>query len=119
MTWGYVDSKLKTLLASVGLDYLIEWEGGWDVEKDWNSILAGGDKQKIAMVRLFYHKPLFAILDECSSAVSVRDEEIMYSKCKELGITLITISHRKSLVQFHQWVLRYDGWKNVSVEKIN
>jgi len=87
------DRKLKEMLAYVGMDHIVEREGGWDAVKDWKNVLAGGDKQKIAMVRLFYHKPKFAILDECTSAVSVKDEEILYTKSKELGISLITISH--------------------------
>lgn len=71
------------------------------------------------MVRLFYHKPKFAILDECTSAVSVKDEEILYGKSKELGISLITISHRPTLWKFHEYLLRYDGRRNWTFEKID
>ena len=54
------------------------------------------------MARLFYHKPQFAILDECTSAVSVDVESGMYQYCSQVGITLFTVSHRKSLWKHHE-----------------
>jgi len=61
------------------------------------------------MARLYYHKPRFAILDECTSMVSVDIEAKMYTHCKELGITLFTVSHRQSLMKYHEINLKYDG----------
>ena len=38
------------------------------------------------MARLFYHEPQFAILDECTSAVSVDVEGFIYSHCREVSL---------------------------------
>jgi ATP-binding cassette subfamily D (ALD) protein 3 len=106
---GYEDSKISDLLKKVHLSYLIEREGGFDSVQDWADVLSGGEKQRVAMARLFYHKPQFAILDECTSAVSIDVEGIMYDYAKELGITLFTVSHRQSLFKYHEYLLRFDG----------
>ncbi|CAD8074471.1 unnamed protein product [Paramecium sonneborni] len=103
------DQDLNKLLEDVQLDYLILRERGLDANNDWNDILSGGEKQRIAMARLFYHKPQYAILDECTSSVSMDIEAIMYNKAKALNITLFTVSHRQSLFKFHEYILKFDG----------
>ncbi|XP_048584347.1 ATP-binding cassette sub-family D member 3 [Nematostella vectensis] len=106
---GISDKALEEFLTQVQLSYILDREGGWDTIQDWMDVLSGGEKQRIAMARLFYHQPQFAILDECTSAVSVDVEGFMYTRCREVGITLFTVSHRKSLWKYHEYVLYMDG----------
>ncbi|ORY05614.1 hypothetical protein K493DRAFT_252485 [Basidiobolus meristosporus CBS 931.73] len=103
------DNDLQKILELVQLGNIVEREGGWEKEREWRDALSGGDKQRIAMARLFYHSPRYAILDECTSAVSMDIEKIMYTHATELGISLLTVSHRPSLWKYHNYILQYDG----------
>jgi len=116
---GIRDDELLTYLDIVKLTYIQERDGQWDAVADWMDVLSGGEKQRIAMARLFYHKPQFAILDECTSAVSVDVEGLMYQYCRQVGITLFTVSHRRSLWKHHEFYLHMDGRGNYEFKPID
>eukprot|EP01095_Lingulamoeba_sp_RSL-Kostka_P002036 TRINITY_DN128_c0_g1_i1.p1 TRINITY_DN128_c0_g1~~TRINITY_DN128_c0_g1_i1.p1 ORF type:complete len:757 (-),score=284.55 TRINITY_DN128_c0_g1_i1:234-2504(-) len=103
------DEDLARLLALVDPknDILSTWE--FDEEKDWFRAFSGGQKQRVAMSRVFYHCPLYAILDECTSAVSSDVENKIYETGRRLGITLFTVSHRESLKIHHDYILYIEG----------
>jgi len=103
---GGKDEYLIKLLESVDVSHILKREvEKFDAVKNWKFVLSGGEKQRVSMARLYFHKPKYAILDECTSAVSVDVEDKMYSNAKSYGITLITCSHRKSLWKFHDYIL--------------
>lgn len=107
---GVTDSDLLSILKILSLEHLIDlYPEGWDAEAEWRDVLSGGLQQRVAMARLFYHRPKYAILDECTSSVTLDTEKIMYDNAKALGITLMTVSHRRSLWKYHTHILQFDG----------
>lgn len=98
-------------MEHVRLGFLTKREGSLDAINDWTDVLSGGEKQRIAMARLIYHRPKYAILDECTSAVSIDVEGHLYTYMKSIGITLITVSHRDTLWQYHDYMLKFKGDK--------
>lgn len=70
------------------------------------------------MARLLYHKPKYAILDECTSAVSIDVEGHLYTHMKNSGITLITISHRPTVWIFHDYLLKFTGDREYTFGKM-
>ena len=53
---GKTDDDIRTLLKYVRLEYIEDREGGFDSVNDWADVLSGGEKQRIGLSRLFYHK---------------------------------------------------------------
>ncbi|XP_042458398.1 ABC transporter D family member 1 isoform X2 [Zingiber officinale] len=96
------------LLRNVDLEYLLD---RYPLEKEinWGDELSLGEQQRLGMARLFYHRPKFAILDECTSAVTTNMEQRFCEKVQAMGTSCITISHRPALVAFHDIVLSLDG----------
>lgn len=103
------DADLLAILEVLSIDAIVDRPGGWDAEQEWTDVLSGGLQQRVAMARLFYHRPRYAILDECTSSVTLEVERVMYEEAKRLGITLMTVSHRRSLWKYHTRILQFDG----------
>jgi len=109
------DEKFTKILKMVHLNHLVQDK--YELKMNF-STLSMGEQQKLAMARLFFHAPTYAILDECTSGITLDDEKMLYDTCKSLGITCITISHRPALYQYHDYELRFDGKGGTHYAKI-
>lgn len=103
------DDYLNEIMLLLKLDDLLTCPEDWDMVKNWNEELSIGAQQRLAMARLFYHKPKFAVLDECTSAVSPEVEQFMYEHAQKIGISVLSVAHRPALWHFHNRLLKLDG----------
>ncbi|KAF4688965.1 ATP-binding cassette sub- D member 3 [Perkinsus olseni] len=108
------EEQLRSLLRLVELSHLNDF----DSVIDWDARLSLGEQQRLSMARLFWHRPTFAILDECTSAVSIKMERRLFKLCGQLGISLITISHRPALHEFHDHMVTLDGCGGYTITAI-
>ena len=103
------EEELYRVLQQVNLADLPERVGGLDAELDWADILSLGEQQRLAFARLLLTQPPYAILDEATSALDSQNEECLYKQLHATATTFISVGHRASLVQYHQYVLALKG----------
>ncbi|KAI7829114.1 ABC transporter transmembrane region 2-domain-containing protein [Kickxella alabastrina] len=68
----------------------------------WLKALSPGEQQKMSLGRVFWCKPLFAVLDECTSSLDIHAEEEVYRLLVENGVTLVSVGHREELWKYHR-----------------
>ncbi|CAG5116571.1 unnamed protein product, partial [Candidula unifasciata] len=95
-------------LKSFRLTGLLNRLGGLDATTDWNwyDELSPGEMQRLSFVRLFFHHPPYAILDEATSQVSEEMEQLLYKTCFELKITVMSVGHRSTIRPYHDMELK-------------
>merc|ERR1712032_559796 len=77
--------------------------------RDWQKDLSPGQKQRLAFARLFYHRPSFVVLDECTNGIAPDVEHDLYDRCTKLNLAVFSISHKIELKLFHDYELHYSG----------
>jgi vitamin B12/bleomycin/antimicrobial peptide transport system ATP-binding/permease protein len=114
------DVELKAVLQQVNLQNLLSRVDGFDTEVPWENILSIGEQQRLAFARLLVTHPSFTILDEATSALDLKNEGSLYQQLQSTKTTFISVGHRESLFDYHQWVLELSqdySWQLVTVQE--
>lgn len=53
---GLTDADLMNIMEIVNLANVVSREGGLDAVSDWKDVLSGGEKQRLGLSRIFYHR---------------------------------------------------------------
>lgn len=119
---NYVDKDIIGYLELLDLGNLLSKCNGLDSyleQSEWYDKLSPGESQRLSFVRLFFHKPPLALLDESTSQIGEDAEKIIYEFCMEKGINFVSVGHRKSLYQYHNIRLHVEKNGNVIREDIS
>ncbi|KAI9005801.1 ATP-binding cassette sub-family D member 4 [Phycomyces nitens] len=114
------DQEIRGLLVKTHLSHLEGLIESFDhaYAQEWNKLLSPGEQQRLMFARIFYWKPRFAVLDEATSTMDNATEKYLYSLTKELGITLISVSHHPSVYHFHKRHVTLDGHGGYTINDI-
>ncbi len=99
------DLELEGILQQVNLQNVVTKVDSFDAEVPWENILSLGEQQRLAFARLLVTHPNYVILDEATSALDLKNEELLYQQLQQTQTTFISVGHRESLFNYHQWVL--------------
>ena len=97
------DEKILKVLSLVFLDKFYEkLENGLDTELGEKGVrMSGGERQRVALARLFFDDSKIIILDEATSAMdNITEKQVMENVVKQLNNkTLIVIAHRLETIK--------------------
>ncbi|QUM89237.1 thiol reductant ABC exporter subunit CydD [Moritella sp. 36] len=98
LTEDYDDAKIQQVLTSVGLaDFVSQLKDGLNTHVGEGGVgISGGQSQRLALARAFYHQPDVLILDEPSSHLDKDTEQIVSDSIAEYAKQhlVIVIAHR-------------------------
>jgi ATP-binding cassette subfamily B protein len=121
IAYGRPDARLDEVVAAAkaaGADGFIgHLTDGYDtVVGERGYTLSGGQRQRIAIARALLINPPILILDDATSAIDVKVEQMIHSGLRVLmeGRTTLIVAHRLSTISLADRVVLLDGGKIVA-----
>jgi putative ATP-binding cassette transporter len=102
------DADVRTALAGAGLGHLAD---RLDEEAEWNTLLSGGEQQRVGFARALIHRPDVLLLDEAVSTLEDADTRDLYALLSDrLPQTMvISIGRSAVLVALHERTVEMTG----------
>jgi len=111
------DTTLMTAIEKVGLlDLYSKLEKGFDTPLgERGASLSGGERQQLALARLWFSNAQIIIFDESTSAIDNQTEELIMNNVMELlhGKTVIAIAHRLDSIKSFNNTVQFQNGKVV------
>ncbi len=111
---------LKNIVKLASLEEFVDGlDDGLDTVIGENgSQLSGGQIQRIGFARSIYKNPKFIVLDEITSSLDIKNEEIILNSIKSLSkqMTILIISHRENTLKICDKVFELS---NGNIKEIN
>lgn len=117
---GADDQHIVEILNRLDLTDVLDRVGG-DLGRveDWTNILSLGEQQGISFARIFLNKPQIAFLDEATSALDEGSEERLYRQLLKAGISFVSVGHRSTLKEFHDFLIVLDRDGGFEISDLN
>ena len=110
------DDFLYEIIKAVRLDDMFHRLGGFDTVVDWPNVLSTGEQQKLSFARLLVSRPTYAFLDEATTALDHKTEEILYKKLQSVVKSYVSVGYSSPLAKFHDITLELTGGGNWRLE---
>ncbi|MDR1299879.1 MAG: ABC transporter ATP-binding protein/permease [Oscillospiraceae bacterium] len=101
---SYTKDQLVDALRDAGMDNFIP---RLDEHGYWDTVLSGGEQQRVAVARAVLHKPDYMFFDEATASMDEPSEQELYTRLLERmkDSAIVSIGHRSSLEKFHKRML--------------
>ena len=113
------DDQITTTLHEVGLGSIQVRAGGLDHEHDWSATLSLGEQQLLALTRLIFARPAFAVLDRVTASLRPAQVREVLRRLEENSVTYVAFAEDAESSELYDAVLEIDGdggwsWSRIS-----